>query len=139
MADSSADDTATNEHALSPRRRSFFGRYDRRTQDAPRPATLATAVSLSKGLVAIVGALTILTAAAGALGFHTSSPGKSLDAVSVRVDSNVARITRMERRVDTLATQQTFTNYLLCVQMRTTNPALLPPDCAPIFQARGSR
>lgn len=46
------------------------------------------------------------------------------------------RVIALEHRVDSLAGDLKFTNYMLCVQQRRTDPAAVPPDCAPIFQAR---
>lgn len=73
----------------------------------------------------LVGLLAILAA----LGFTVNTPGKKLDALDVRV-------THSERRIDTLAEAQRFTNYMLCVNARRTDPASAPTDCTPIIEAR---
>lgn len=91
---------------------------------------------IAKGVVIVSGAGAILVSAAAALGFRSDSPKETLERMNHRVDSNVVRITSLERRLGDLENKQNFTNYLLCVQMRTTNPVMLPSDCAPIIQAR---
>lgn len=62
---------------------------------------------------------------------------RRFDAAS-RYEELSTRITRAEARVDSLSNRLRFTNYLQCVQLRKTDPASLPDDCAPIIE-RGSR
>lgn len=73
----------------------------------------------------VIAVLAILAA----LGWSINTPGKRIDALDVRV-------TRTERRTDTLAEAQRFTNYMLCVNARRNDPASAPPDCVPIIEAR---
>lgn len=70
-----------------------------------------------------------IIACLAALGWTINTPGKRLDALD-------ARVLRTEKRIDTLAEQQRFTNYMLCVNARRTDPASVPPDCAPVIEAR---
>lgn len=49
------------------------------------------------------------------------------------------RIAALETKVSGLEENQRFTNYLLCVQFRRNDPAAIPPDCAPVFEARNPK
>lgn len=51
----------------------------------------------------------------------------------------IKRIGALEQRVDGIEEQQRFTNYLLCVQIRRTDPSLAPKDCTPIIDERRAR
>lgn len=51
----------------------------------------------------------------------------------------IRRITALETRVSGLEEAQRFTNYMLCVNARRTDPASAPPDCAPLIEARTPR
>jgi hypothetical protein len=68
--------------------------------------------------------LAILAALIAALGFSLNSPSKRIDALDVR-------LSRVEQRFDTIAEQQRFTNYMLCVMTRKNDPASVPPGCPP--------
>lgn len=114
-------------------RRSLFKRLDRRSADH---GALHRALTASEMIMALVGLMGLGAGALAAIGWRSTSPASALAAIGNRVDTNSGRITHLERRVDTLETQQSFTNYLLCVQLRRTDPAAVPPDCAPIFQSR---
>ncbi len=46
------------------------------------------------------------------------------------------RISVLEVKVSGLEESQRFTNYLLCVQIRRTDPAAVPPGCDPILAAK---
>lgn len=74
-----------------------------------------------------------------ALGFSINSPNKRIDALVVNLAGATTRIDHAERRIDTLAEAQRFTNYMLCVNARRTDPASAPPDCVPIIEARSHR
>lgn len=91
-------------------------RRDRALTILSRPLTLK---DLVLGLVGILVAL----------GWTVTTPGK-------RIDKLEARVTHVEKTVDTLSEQQRFTNYMLCVNARRTDPASVPPDCAPVIEAR---
>lgn len=73
--------------------------------------------------------LVAIAALIGALGFVVTSPGKQIEAINVRV-------TRVELRADSAAEQQRFANYMLCVLIRRSDPAAVPPGCAPITGPR---
>lgn len=75
-----------------------------------------------------LGILAILVA----LGWTFTSPNRRIAAVEARVTAN-------EKAISTLAEQQRFTNYMLCVNARRTDPASAPPDCAPIIEARKAK
>ena len=110
-------------------RRSLFRRRDE--------SGLGGVVGAAKAFASIVVALGLIIAGAAAFGFGSTTPSRTLEAMGRRLDGHDAQISRLEHRVDTLSARQGFTNYLLCVQMRMTNPAMLPPDCAPIIEGRG--
>lgn len=76
--------------------------------------------------------LVAIAALIGALGFVITSPGK-------RFDDYNTRLTRVELRADSAAEQQRFANYMLCVLIRRSDPAAVPPGCAPITDPRLSR
>lgn len=102
-----------------------FPPYDATTRRAKARAMLARPLGwkeLGLGVLAILAAL----------GWTITSPGRRLD----KLDTRMART---ESRVDTLFDQQRFTNYLLCVQIRRTDPLAVPPDCAPIIESRKGR
>lgn len=80
----------------------------------------------------VATALVGLAAMIAAFGWTINSPGKQIRALDTRV-------TQAEHRIDTLAEQQRFTNYMLCVNARRTDPASAPPDCTPIIDARNHR
>jgi hypothetical protein len=67
-----------------------------------------------------------------ALGWTFNSPGKRLAAVE-------ARITKNEKSIDALTEQLRFTNYLQCVQLRRSDPAAVPPGCAPVIESGSPR
>lgn len=72
-------------------------------------------------------ALTVVAIAAAiiaALGFSLNSPSKRIDALDIR-------LTRVELRADSAAEAQRFANYMLCVLIRKTDPASVPPGCPP--------
>lgn len=48
----------------------------------------------------------------------------------------IRRIAALETRVGGLEESQRFTNYLLCTQLRRTDPAATPSDCVPVFESR---
>lgn len=75
--------------------------------------------------------LAILAILAG-LGVSILTPGMRLTKLELRAE-------RVDRRIDTLAEQQRFTNYMLCVNARRTDPASAPPDCSPIIESRRPR
>jgi hypothetical protein len=57
----------------------------------------------------------------------------------VSYDELEGRITANTKRIEALESRLTLTNYMLCVQLRKNDPASLPSDCSPIFDARGAR
>lgn len=66
----------------------------------------------------------IVAAIIAALGFSLNSPSKRIDALDVR-------LSRVEQRADSAAEAQRFANYMLCVLIRKTDPASVPPGCPP--------
>jgi hypothetical protein len=131
----------------SPPRRSLFSRLDRRSDDQ---GAIHRAVTASELVIAIVGIGGIVFGGMAALGFRSTSPGKSIEAVAARVDSNhesetfridttTAAIRLLSRRVDSLSEWARLSAYMQCVDFRTRAPELLPPDCLPIVQARRSK
>jgi hypothetical protein len=95
-----------------------------------------TVKDLMTGLVAIAAVI-------GALGWSFSSPQKQISMLSVataaRFDSTNHRVGANEHRLETLEEQQRFSNYMLCVLVRRSDPAAVPPDCpaaAPIPRGR---
>jgi hypothetical protein len=73
-------------------------------------------------LAAIIGAILV------ALGWRWDTPGQSIRALE-------GRVTVTEKRIDTLSSQQRFTNYLLCTQFRRTDAASTPPACTRVFDS----
>lgn len=73
-----------------------------------------------------------LFAAIIALGWRFSSPSSRIAALEVRVLA-------AEKEISALAEGQRFTNYMLCVNARRTDPASAPPDCAPIIEERKAK
>lgn len=45
----------------------------------------------------------------------------------------IRRLAAVEGRVDKLESKVEFNSYLQCVQLRRSDPTLLPPGCAPII------
>lgn len=68
--------------------------------------------------------IALIAAIIAALGFSMNSPGRRIDALDVRV-------TRVELRADSSAENQRFANYMLCVLIRKSDPASVPPGCPP--------
>lgn len=48
----------------------------------------------------------------------------------------IRRISALEARAAKVETQLEFISYLQCVQIRRSDPAGVPPGCAPIIDAR---
>jgi hypothetical protein len=145
-----APDAATGTQTEPERRQRAlaFTSYDRRTHDSDggdpdrrsrRPwSTLSRAVTIRELAFA---AAAVLATVLGALGFSVGTPRKAVTTLNSRIDTDSSRVTFLETRVnnvsarvDTLYQKADFTNYLLCVQIRRTDPASTPPGCDPLIQ-----
>ena len=71
----------------------------------------------------ILSAVTLVVALVTALGWRFTS-----------IAEVEARVSTLERQVDSVTAGVRFTNYLLCVQLRRPDPAMLPAGCAPVRQ-----
>lgn len=90
----------------------------------------------------ITAALALLGTLLTSMGWHYLPASRAVDIESLaRATADTALRRDVERnthRLDSLANRLEFTNYLQCVQLRKTDPASLPRDCAPIIE-RGTR
>ena len=90
----------------------------------------------------LLGAVAILCAAAGllagTLGLRVWGPPQDVAALSTRVKSLEDGAQQTTARLGRLEDASRFQSYLVCVQLRRSDPTALPPDCTPIIQSRGA-
>lgn len=74
-----------------------------------------------------------------ALGFTFTTPRSQIRQLRAADSALDRRVTANEKEIAGLREQQRFTNYMLCVNARRTDPASAPPDCIPLIDARKPR
>jgi len=90
-------------------------------------------------LVALaVGVYMLFGAASSTLGLRLWGAPQDVAALTTRVQKLEDGARETIDRIRALETASHFQSYLVCVQLRRTDPAALPPDCTPIIQSRGT-
>lgn len=79
----------------------------------------------------VIAAIALLGMVLSVIGWRAYSPQQLAGQISAEAIARVA----LERRVDSLANQQQFTNYMLCVLVRRTDPLAVPATCSPVSKA----
>lgn len=124
--------------ASSLRRR---GGGDRRGGDHQLPPDGVVVWSARKAvatLLLIVSTVAATLTLSATIGLRWG-PREDVRQLSNRVDTNTARIRVIQDVIATYGNQlrdlqegQRFQQYLMCIQLRRTDPAALPPECTPI-------
>lgn len=103
-------------------------RYDDAPSYNPRSERRSRTRELFARTMTLRDVLLAILATIAALGWTITSPGRRIAMVETRV-------TAAEKDIGTLSEAQRFTNYMLCMNARRTDPASAPPGCDPIIES----